>query len=123
MIERKQVDHLHSDCIFCEIHNGNIKSDIVHSDHQCFVIKDMSPQSPIHLLIISTAHIAHLESPGDKLLANVGHMVAVATEMASTFGIDRSGYRMVINQGKDANQTIEHLHIHLLGGHQLGPAA
>jgi histidine triad (HIT) family protein len=104
-----------ADCLFCKIVAGTIPAKRVYEDDQCLCFADINPQAPTHLLIIPKEHIAstaHAEQAHGPLL---GHMVAKAAEMARGAGLDR-GYRIVINTGSDGGQTVDHLHLHLLGG-------
>ena len=105
------------DCIFCKIRSGEIKSDIVHRDDTCFVVRDLAPAAPIHLLIIPNEHITRL---APELHPAVGGMFVAAAEMARREGVDDTGYRLVINQGAHGGQVVEHLHLHLLAGKPLG---
>jgi histidine triad (HIT) family protein len=103
-------------CIFCEIVKGNLKSDKVYEDQDVIVIRDISPQAPTHLLVIPKVHIPSAAEVGDpdiwaKLMNN-------ATIVARKLGLDKGGYRLVINCGSMACQTVPHLHMHLLAGRQ-----
>ncbi len=107
------------DCAFCQVVNHEVASNILFEDDQVVAIRDINPQAPVHLLIVSKRHI---DAPS-KLTGNdtplVGHMVAVANQLAREKGVDQKGYRLVMNCGLNAGQTVPHLHIHLLGGRQL----
>ncbi|NLL90501.1 MAG: histidine triad nucleotide-binding protein [Dehalococcoidales bacterium] len=104
------------DCIFCKIINGKIPGDFVYKDAEIVVIRDINPLTPTHLLVIPVKHIAMLSdiSPTDNTL--MGNMIAVANKAAKEQGICESGYRLVVNNGKNAGQLVAHLHIHVLGG-------
>ena len=107
-----------SDCLFCKIVAGAIPAKRVVEDDVCLCFADINPQAPTHLLIIPKEHIvstAHAEQAHAPLL---GHMVAKAAEVARSAGLDR-GYRIVINTGADGGQTVDHLHLHLLGGRHM----
>ena len=108
------------DCIFCKIRDGEIPSEKLHSDVDCFVIRDINPTAPTHLLIILTRHFATLSELADEHAGIYASMFVVARNLAAQLGVDESGYRLVVNQGSDGNQSVEHLHMHLLGGRQLG---
>ena len=116
-------------CLFCSIAEGTIQSEILYHDRQCFVIRDINPRAPIHLLIIPLSHIDILPDirPNSHLIGSdeplVGHLLKVAVYMAGLEGAAEGGYRLSINQGENAGQTIPHLHVHLLGGRRLGPEA
>ena len=107
-------------CIFCKIIKGDIASDIVHRDDNVVAFRDIEPKAPIHILILPVEHIASLSATTDEHRPLIGHMVAVANELARSEGIAESGYRLVINSGPDAGQDVHHLHLHLLGGRKLG---
>ena len=108
-------------CIFCKIANGGIDADILYKDDLAFVIKDLSPRAPIHLLIIPMQHLESLENGTQAETFVFGHLVQVCEKMATNHNTSKDGYRIAINQGKNAGQTISHLHLHLLGGGKLGP--
>ena len=107
------------DCVFCKIASGEIPSTIVYQDEQVIAFHDINPQAPKHLLIIPRKHvptIAHLSEAESSL---IGHMISVANQLAKMEGVAESGYRLVINCGKEGGQLVNHLHLHLLGGRQL----
>ena len=107
------------DCLFCKIYRGEIPSQILHKDDHCFAIKDINPVSPVHLLIISGVHVTYLQSFEVEDFRILNSMYKVAAELAVTEGISESGYRLVINQKRDSGQQVPHLHLHLIGGHNL----
>ena len=107
-------------CIFCKIRSGEIPGNVLHSDDTCFVIRDIAPAAPVHLLVMPNEHFTHLEALDGERTGMVGHLVLVARQMAQAEGIAESGYRMVINQKDDGGQLIDHLHLHVLGGQKLG---
>ena len=107
-----------SDCIFCKIASGEIPSKKVYEDARTFAFHDLSPQGPVHVLVIPKAHYASvLEMEDDALM---GHLCAVACNIAREYGMDENGFRLVVNTGKDGGQSVSHLHIHLLGGRAFG---
>ena len=108
------------DCVFCRISSGKIDTDILYLDDKIFVVKDISPKAPTHLLIIPNMHLPSLAYIGPGQVPIMGHLYVVAEEMARREGVTLSGYRLVLNQGTDSGQEIEHLHMHLLGGQPLG---
>src|SRR3990170_3865201 len=109
-----------SDCLFCGIIDGSIKADIVYRDETVIAFKDIVPRAPVLILIIPIAHIPMLSD----LMPSDGAMMAAvfcaAGKLVEQFGIAESGYRIVVNCGADAGQTVFHLHYHLLGGRQMG---
>jgi len=107
------------DCIFCQIVAGKIPSKILYQDEKVIAFRDINPQAPTHLLIIPKKHIpslAHLSEAESSLMA---HMVNTANQLAKREGVFESGYRLVINCGKEGGQLVPHLHLHLLGGRHL----
>jgi histidine triad (HIT) family protein len=108
------------DCIFCRIIAGEVPSDILHRDDEVVAIRDINPQAPTHLLILPIVHVASLAEVNAEQKGLLGHMVQVATELARAEGIAENGYRLVISTGPQAGQLVAHLHLHLLGGRQLG---
>jgi histidine triad (HIT) family protein len=98
---------------------GEIPADILYTDEEVIAFRDISPQAPVHVVIIPGEHIATLaELPEERSLL-VGHMISVANKLAISEGISESGYRVVINCGQQGGQVVQHLHMHLLGGRQL----
>lgn len=107
------------ECAFCQIISHEVASNILFEDDQVVAIRDINPQAPVHLLIVSKRHIEAPSKLTESDAPLVGHMVAVANQLAREKGVDLKGYRLVMNCGLDAGQTVPHLHIHLLGGRQL----
>jgi len=110
------------DCIFCQIVAGKVPSDIVYQDEEVVAFRDINPQAPIHLLIIPKRHIPSLTHLSETESLLIGHMVNTANEMAKREGVSESGYRLVVNCGKEGGQLVPHLHMHLLGGRRLSGA-
>ena len=108
------------DCIFCTMAQDSTHEAPIYRDERVFVLRDISPKAPVHLLIIPNAHLASLAYVGPGQVPIIGHLFVVAEEMARREGVTLSGYRLALNQGPDSGQEIEHLHLHLLGGHKLG---
>ena len=107
------------DCIFCQIAAGDIPADILHRDERVVAFRDISPQAPVHVLIIPREHITYLSDLTGEQSALAGHMVGVANQLARSEGIADSGYRVVVNCGEQGGQLVPHLHMHLLGGREL----
>lgn len=106
-------------CIFCRIANGQIPAKLAHEDDRTVAFHDIDPRAPVHVLIIPRQHIAgvdHLDAADVDL---VGGMFRVARQLARELGVADSGYRLVVNSGPDAGQSVDHLHMHLLGGRPL----
>ena len=108
------------DCIFCKIANGEIKSNIVYQDETAVAFPDINPKAPVHLLIIPRKHIERVADLAEEEEKLMGHLVSIANTLAQQQGILESGYRLVINCGPQGGQLVPHLHIHLLGGRQMG---
>jgi len=107
-------------CIFCEIGAGRIPADVVYSSSDVTAFRDINAQAPTHLLVIPNRHvnsIAELESTDTSLLAN---LFFVANELARREGIAETGYRVITNCGPNGGQTVQHLHLHLMGGRAMG---
>jgi histidine triad (HIT) family protein len=104
------------DCIFCKIINGEIPAKIVYQDEKCVAFNDINPQAPKHILVIPRAHFASLLEAEGNHEATIGYMMRKCGEIARQEGFAESGFRTVINNGSDAQQSVFHLHVHLLGG-------
>ncbi len=104
------------ECIFCQVAAGKLTSDIVYEDNDVLAFNDLNPEAPIHLLIIPRIHISSLSDAEDKDEALLGKIVMTAASLAKQRGLDKTGYRLVANSGKQAGQTVDHIHFHLLGG-------
>lgn len=104
--------------IFKKIIDGEIPAKIVHEDELCLAFHDVSPQAPVHVLIIPRKEIASVDVIGDDDLATIGHMWGVIRDLAKKLELE-DGYRVVVNCGSDGGQSVNHLHYHLLGGRQL----
>ena len=109
-----------SQCIFCSMFRDSAHESPIYRDDQVFVVRDINPKASVHLLIIPNLHLASLAYIGPGQIPIMGHLFVVAEEMARREGVTLSGYRLVLNQGQDSGQEIEHLHLHLLGGQPLG---
>ena len=108
-----------NDCIFCQIIDGSLPSKTIFSDEYCTAFEDINPSAKIHLLIVPKEHITLLaDIPRDKEKM-LGQLLRTGSMIAKQLGVERTGYRLIINQGKDAGQMVDHLHIHLLAGESL----
>lgn len=102
------------DCIFCKIARGEIPVPFVYEDDLVVAFNDLSPQAPVHVLIVPRVHYRNL---GDGVPAEVAVALCGAVpKVAEAKGISESGYRVIVNNGPDATQTVPHLHVHVLGG-------
>ena len=106
------------DCIFCKIADGRIPSAKVFEDEICVAFDDMSPQAPVHILLIPRGHFDSMDKAGEKEKEVLGHLLLTAAKIARDKGFAEDGYRVVINTNADGGQTVFHLHIHLLAGRQ-----
>ena len=105
-----------NDCLFCRIIAGDIPSTKVYEDDKVFAFRDINPQAPVHVLIVPKKHM-------DNVLACDGETAAALVEAAQTIaaqeGVDKSGFRLISNCGRDGAQSVNHLHVHLMGGKKL----
>ena len=108
------------ECIFCKIYSGEIPSDILYSDSLCFVVRDIQPVAPSHLLVIPIRHVTFLDEVEDDEFDLVAQMFKTAVSIAAEEGISQSGYRLVVNQRDYSGQVVPHLHLHVLGGDRRG---
>ncbi len=105
-----------SDCLFCKIIKGEIPGKFVYKDERVVAFSDINPKAPVHILVLPVKHIESVNeiSNNDKDL--MGELLLKVKEIARKLGIDKSGYKLIANNGKGAGQLIFHLHFHLLGG-------
>ena len=108
-----------ADTIFGRIIRCEIPARIVHDDDRCLAFHDVAPHAPVHVLVIPKKPIPSLAEASAEDADLFGHLMTVATEIARTLGLT-GGYRLVVNCGPDGGQSVDHLHIHLLGGRPLG---
>lgn len=104
------------DCVFCRIAKKSIPSKLVFEDDDILAFEDINPQAPVHIVVISKAHVERVSELSDKDALLAGKMVMAAKKIAKQRGVEGSGYRIVINCNKDGGQAVFHLHLHLLGG-------
>lgn len=107
------------DCLFCKIMNGEIPSKKVYENEYVYAFHDIAPMAPVHVLVIPKQHIESAAALTEDNAEIMQHLVLAAKDIAKQLGIYESGYRLVFNSGKDAGQTVFHLHMHLLGGDAL----
>jgi len=111
-------------CIFCRIAEKEIPANIVYEDEQVIVFKDINPQAPVHFLIVPKKHVTAYEDGFSAYKAELlGTLFYAADKAAKAAGVDKSGFRLIVNCGPDSGQEIAHLHMHLLGGKKLGRLA
>ncbi len=104
------------DCIFCKIAAGEIPSNKVFEDERCLVFHDIAPAAPVHALVVPKRHSASILEADDE---TIGHLMRVARETAKTLGLSEGGFRIVVNTGVEGGQTVDHLHIHVIGGRSM----
>ncbi len=105
-------------CIFCKIAAGEIASRQVYRDDAIVAFHDVNPQAPVHILVIPHKHVASLADLTEADTELAGRLQLVATQVAAEAGLAGSGYRVVVNCGADACQSVPHLHLHVMGGRQ-----
>jgi histidine triad (HIT) family protein len=105
-------------CLFCRIAAGEIPASIVMQDEHCIAFRDINPQAPVHVLVVPRDHVPSLNQADDPAL--LGYLSLAAAEIAKREGIAEPGYRTVINTNRAAGQTVFHVHLHLLGGREMG---
>jgi len=107
-----------SDCLFCKMVAGAIKPDVVFEDDHVLAFRDINPQAPVHILVIPKRHIVNLNDLADIELG--GRILQTAVQLAEQEGLSDDGYRTVFNCNRHGGQAVYHLHLHLLGGRQMG---
>lgn len=107
------------DCVFCKIAQHQIATDMVMENEHLFVIRDILPKAPTHLLVIPKDHIPSINDLTEEQQNLVGEMILTAKQQAIEQGVNESGYKLVFNVGKDGGQIVPHLHLHVLGGKKL----
>ena len=105
-------------CVFCKIRKGEIPSTILYNDEDFMIIKDINPQAKIHLVSIPQNHVARLHMLDQDGALLIGKIIGKISNMQKELGIE-GGYRLMINQGENGGQTVDHIHIHILGGEKL----
>ena len=107
------------ECVFCKILAGEIPADFQYQDEELVAFPDINPLAPTHLLIIPREHISSLNEITEATSSLIARMVNVSNGLAKREGIDKNGYRLVINCGPEGGQLVPHLHMHLIGGRKL----
>ena len=106
-------------CIFCKIIKKEMPAKIVAEDELSLAFEDINPQAPVHILIIPKKHYSSLIDIPEEERSLLGHLIIKAREIAKEKGLEKTGYRLVLNTGKDAGQAVFHIHLHLLGGREM----
>jgi histidine triad (HIT) family protein len=110
----------HDDCLFCRIASGEIPANVVLETPHLLAFRDINPQAPTHILIIPREHVPSVSEMSEGQAQLMGRLFLAARDLAREEGIQEAGYRMVVNAGPDAGQTVFHVHMHLLGGRGMG---
>jgi len=106
------------DCIFCKIAAGEI-GQLIYEDEQSAAFHDVNPQAPVHILVVPKEHIERLDQTNESHKMILGHLLIVANRVAKEKGIADNGYRVVLNNGVSAGQSVWHIHVHVLGGRDM----
>jgi len=107
-------------CLFCRIVAGEIPTDFLHEDELVVAFSDLSPKAPTHILLIPREHIVSAAQLTESHAPLLGRLFATAARLAAEGDLFESGFRLVTNAGADAGQSVDHLHVHLLGGRKFG---
>lgn len=105
--------------LFQKICDKEIPASIVHEDDRCVAFRDISPQAPVHILVVPRKAIVRIGLADETDEAVLGHLLLIAAQVARELGIAETGYRLVINNGRDGGEAVPHLHVHVLGGRSL----
>jgi histidine triad (HIT) family protein len=105
--------------LFEKIRDREIPADIVHEDDHCLAFRDISPQAPVHILVVPKKPVPRIAAADNDDASLLGNLLIAAAAVARQQGIADSGFRLVINNGRDGGETVPHLHVHLLGGRPL----
>jgi len=105
------------DCIFCKIVRGELSTKVVYEDDRVLAFDDVSPQAPVHTLIIPKTHYVNLND--DIAPEDLAALFGAVRPVARIKGVDATGYRTIVNSGPDSNQTVKHLHVHVMGGRHM----
>ena len=109
-----------TDCLFCRIVAGEIPATIVKRSDEAIAFRDIDARAPTHVLVIPTTHVAAVrDAMGAEAERLVGRVLRFAADVATELGLDAGGYRIVTNTGKDAGQSVDHLHFHVMGGRKM----
>lgn len=117
--ERRDRMAERGDCIFCGIAEGRIPATIVRQDEHTVAFRDLDPKAPLHVLVIPRRHIASVDAVTDADADLMGRLFVAARDIAAAEGVADGGYRLVMNTGSDAGQTVHHVHLHVLGGRRM----
>jgi histidine triad (HIT) family protein len=108
-----------ADCLFCRIVRRELPAKIVFENEHVLAFEDIRPKAPVHILVIPKDHFASLNDVSDGTEARLGEILLIAREIARAKGIDKTGYRIVLNTARDSGQEVFHIHFHVLGGRRM----
>jgi len=108
------------DCIFCRIANKEIKSSFVYEDEDIVVFEDVNPVAPVHLLVVPKKHISSVMEIGELGESISARFLKIISKVAKDMNINEDGFRIILNTGKGAGQSVDHMHFHILGGRKFG---
>jgi histidine triad (HIT) family protein len=106
-------------CIFCRIVGGQARGTILYQDEEVTAFRDTNPQAPSHILVVPNQHLESVAEAGPEHAQLLGRLILAANQIAEQEGIAENGYRLVINRGRYGGQSVDHLHLHLLGGRRM----
>ena len=112
-------DQVIDTCVFCRLAKGQLRADIVYEDEAVLAFKDIHPQAPVHVLVIPREHLTALWEVDASHTQILARLLLAANDIADRMGVQQTGYRIVINTGTEAGQTVDHVHVHVLGGRKL----
>jgi histidine triad (HIT) family protein len=107
-------------CIFCQVVAEKLPANVLYRDEHVVAFQDIQPVAATHIVVIPTEHVEFIVDYDESKAALIGRLALAASKIAEPMGLDATGYRLVMNQGPDAEQSVDHLHMHLLGGEHLG---
>lgn len=113
------VEDVSSSCLFCRIVAGEASAEILHATDTILAFRDLRPKAPTHILLIPKEHVGQMSDLRDRHAGMLADVFEAAVHLARTERVDRSGWRLVANEGPDSGQSVFHLHFHLLGGRQM----
>lgn len=108
-----------TECIFCRIADGTVPATVVREDEHTVAFRDLDPKAPVHVLVIPRRHIGSINDVADDDAAVMGALFIAARDVAAQEGVAADGYRLVVNTGAAANQTVQHVHLHVMGGRDM----
>ena len=108
-----------SNCLFCRIAAGEIPANVIYQNEHVFAFHDIAPQAPVHIVVIPKKHLDNVQTAQPEDNPILGALLLAAAHVAELAGVAETGFRVVANAGPDAGQSVDHLHLHVLGGRKL----